>query len=68
VSYLVPSTSAIDGFVKLSQLGVPLSAVNSELLTLSALALFYNLIALWQAVREAKPADPVRSESALPTS
>jgi ABC-2 type transport system permease protein len=68
VSYLVPSTSAIDGFVKLSQLGAPLSAVNSELLTLCALALFYNLIALWQAVREAKPADPVRSESALPTS
>ena len=68
VSYLVPSTSAIDGFVKLSQLGAPLSAVNSELLTLSALALFYNLIALWQAVREAKPADPVISESALPTS
>ena len=68
VSYLVPSTSAIDGFVKLSQLGAPLSAVNSELLTLSALALFYNLIALWQAVREAKPADPVISKSALPTS
>jgi ABC-2 type transport system permease protein len=68
VSYLVPSTSAIDGFVKLSQLGAPLSAVNSELLTLCALALFYNLIALWQAVREAKPADPVISESALPTS
>jgi len=68
VSYLVPSTSAIDGFVKLSQLGAPLSAVNSELLTLCALALFYNLIALWQAAREAKPADPVISESALPTS
>jgi ABC-2 type transport system permease protein len=68
VSYLVPSTSAIDGFVKLSQLGAPLSAVNSELLTLCALALFYNLIALWQTVREAKPADPVISESAVPTS
>ena len=68
VSYLVPSTSAIDGFVKLSQLGAPLSAVNSELLTLCALALFYNLIALWQTVREAKPADPVMSESTLPTS
>jgi ABC-2 type transport system permease protein len=68
VSYVVPSTSAIDGFVKLSQLGAPLSAVNSELLTLCALALFYNLIALWQTVREAKPADPVISESTLPTS
>jgi ABC-2 type transport system permease protein len=68
VSYLVPSTSAIAGFVKLSQLGAPLSAVKSELLTLCALALFYNLIALLQTVREAKPADSVITESVLPTS
>src|SRR5258707_8139819 len=68
ISLLVPSTSAIDGFVKLSQLGAPLSAANSELLTLCALALFYNLIALWQTARQTKPADPVISESALPTS
>ena len=67
VSYLVPSTSAIDGFVKLSQLGAPLSAVNPELLTLCALALFYNLIALLHAVRWTKPVDPVISESTLPT-
>jgi ABC-2 type transport system permease protein len=67
VSYLVPSTSAIDGFVKLSQLGAPLAAVNSELLTLCALALFYNLIALWYAAREAQPADPVLPASTLPT-
>src|SRR6267142_5136381 len=57
ISLLVPSTSAIDGFVKLSQLGAPLAAAKSELFTLCALALFYNLIALWQTVREAKPAD-----------
>jgi ABC-2 type transport system permease protein len=61
VSYLVPSTSAIDGFVKLSQLGAPLSAVNPELLTLSALAIFYNLIALLQTVWGARPLDPVES-------
>jgi ABC-2 type transport system permease protein len=67
VSYLVPSTSAIDGFVKLSQLGAPLAAVNSELLTLCALALFYNLIALWYAVREAKAAAPALSASTPPT-
>jgi ABC-2 type transport system permease protein len=59
VSYLVPSTSAIDGFVKLSQLGAPLAAANSELLTLCALALFYNLVALLQVVRGAKPVDPI---------
>ncbi len=66
VSYLVPSTSAIDGFVKLSQLGAPLSAVNPELLTLSALAIFYNLIALLQTVWGAKSLDPV--ENTLPAS
>jgi ABC-2 type transport system permease protein len=48
----VPSTSAIDGFVKLSQLGAPLSAVNSEFLTLWALAIFYNLVALLLAARD----------------
>lgn len=55
LSYVVPSTSAIDGFVKLSQLGAPLSAVSSELLTLWALAIFYNLVALLLAMRGAAP-------------
>jgi ABC-2 type transport system permease protein len=68
VSYLVPSTSAIDGFVKLSQLGAPLAAVKSEFLTLCALALFYNLIALAQTIREARPVVHPISESTLPTS
>jgi ABC-2 type transport system permease protein len=68
MSYLVPSTAAIDGFVKLSQLGAPLSAVNSELFTLCALALFYNLIALLQTARGTKLADPVVSERTLPIS
>jgi ABC-2 type transport system permease protein len=55
MSYLVPSTSAIDGFVKLSQLGAPLATVNSEFLTLSALAFFYNLVALLLMVWRAAP-------------
>ena len=42
VSYLVPSTSAIDGFVKLSQLGAPLSAVKPDFITLWCLAVVYN--------------------------
>ena len=46
ISFLVPSTSGIDGFVKLSQLGAPLAAAKPELFTLCALAIFYNLIAL----------------------
>jgi ABC-2 type transport system permease protein len=54
VSYLVPSTSAIDGFVKLSQLGAPLATVNSEFLTLSALVFFYNLVALLLMVLEGR--------------
>jgi len=55
VSYLVPSTSAIDGFVKLSQLGAPISAVNHQFFTLWALAFFYNFVAFLQAIREARP-------------
>ena len=58
-SYLVPSTSAIDGFVKLSQLGAPLSFVKPELLTLVALAIFYNAIAFLQMFREARRHNPV---------
>jgi ABC-2 type transport system permease protein len=55
VSHVVPSTSAIDGFVKLSQLGAPLSAVSSEFLTLWALAILYNLVALRLIGRDAPP-------------
>jgi ABC-2 type transport system permease protein len=68
ISLLVPSTSAIDGFVKLSQLGAPLSAANSELLTLGALAVFYNLIALLQMARKTRSGDLPASESASPAS
>ena len=68
ISFLVPSTSAIDGFVKLSQLGAPLAAAKSELFTLCALAIFYNLIALSQIVRNTKPINPIVSESASPAS
>lgn len=68
VSYLVPSTSAIDGFVKLSQLGAPLSAVTPEFLTLWALAFFYNFVALLQMAWQAKPLDPVLSEGRSPAS
>jgi len=68
ISYLVPSTSAIDGFVKLSQLGAPISAVNTQFFTLWALAFFYNFVAFLQAIREAKPLTPVMTERALPAS
>jgi ABC-2 type transport system permease protein len=68
LSFVVPSTSAIDGFVKLSQLGAPLSAVSRDFLVLWALAFFYNLVALLQASREAGPVSPVVSESTLPAS
>jgi ABC-2 type transport system permease protein len=55
LSYVVPSTSAIDGFVKLSQLGAPLSAVSPEFLTLWAVAIFYNLVALLLTSRGPAP-------------
>ncbi len=67
ISQLVPSTSAIEGFVKLSQLGAPLAGVNSEFLTLCGLAVFYNLIAVWLEARARKAVDPMRPESALPS-
>jgi len=67
VSYLVPSTSAIDGFVKLSQLGAPLASVNPEFLTLVALAIFYNLVALFLAVQEGKSFDPTVPRGAAST-
>jgi ABC-2 type transport system permease protein len=55
VSFIVPSTSAIPGFVKLSQLGAPLASVNFEFLTLTALAVFYNLVALLLMMWRAEP-------------
>jgi ABC-2 type transport system permease protein len=64
-SYLVPSTSAIDGFVKLSQLGAPLAAVKFEFLTLAALAVLYNLAALLLAFGEDKAFDPAVSRDAV---
>jgi ABC-2 type transport system permease protein len=64
-SYLVPSTCAIDGFVKLSQLGAPLAAVNFEFLTLAALAALYNLAALLLAVREDRAFDPAVSRDTV---
>jgi ABC-2 type transport system permease protein len=64
-SYLVPSTSAIDGFVKLSQLGAPLAAVKFEFLTLVALAALYNLAALLLAFREDKAFDPTVSRDTV---
>jgi ABC-2 type transport system permease protein len=65
MSYLVPSTSAITGFVKLSELGAPLAAANSELIKLCALAVFYNLIALLLMARKTRTIHPAVSESAL---
>jgi len=67
LSYLVPSTFAIDGFVKLSQLGAPLAAVRPEFLALVALAIFYNLIALVQAAWEAGRVGPTVSAQSVPT-
>jgi ABC-2 type transport system permease protein len=55
VSFLVPSTSAIDGFVRLSQLGAPLSAVKPEFIGLWCLALVYNALAVLLVAANAKP-------------
>ena len=49
---LVPSSSAIDGFVKISQLGAPLFDARGEIFVLSALAVFYNAVALAFEIRD----------------
>jgi ABC-2 type transport system permease protein len=43
---IVPSSSAIDGFVKLSQLGAPLFDARGDFLILWALAIIYGGIAV----------------------
>jgi len=43
---LIPSTEAIDGFVRLSQLGAPLSDVRPQFLTLCGLAVGYCALTL----------------------
>ena len=42
VSLLVPSTSAINGFTRLAQLGAPLADVRGEFLMLWGLTIFYG--------------------------
>lgn len=46
VALFVPSTSAIDGFVRLSQLGASMHEVRGEFLTLWGLAFLYGAIAV----------------------
>jgi len=54
-SLLVPSTSAINGFARLAQLGAPLADVQSEFLMLWGLTLFYGGIAWILEVRRRRP-------------
>ncbi|CAO3402403.1 ABC transporter permease [Azospirillum palustre] len=51
VARLLPSTSAIDGLVRVAQLGAPLSEVAEPFLTLWALAGLYGAIAVALAAR-----------------
>ncbi|MGA1858331.1 ABC transporter permease [Azospirillum sp. 11R-A] len=56
VARLLPSTSAIDGLVRVAQLGAPLSEVAEPFLTLWALAGLYGAIAVALAARRGAPA------------
>jgi ABC-2 type transport system permease protein len=56
---LVPSSVAIDGFVKISQLGAPSSDARNEFLMLWALAAFYGSIALALEIRDRRATAPV---------
>src|SRR5258707_928858 len=55
-SLLVPSTSAINGFTRLAQLGAPLADVRGEFLLLWGLTLFYGSIAWILEVRRRRVA------------
>lgn len=66
-SHLIPSTSAIEGFIKLSQLGAPLSAVRPEFITLWCLALVYNSVAVLLRVVRTEPVTVSRSEASPAT-
>jgi ABC-2 type transport system permease protein len=58
VATLVPSTSAIEGLVKVGQLGASLADVRSEFLTLWALAALYGCIAVLLETRRRRSLYP----------
>ncbi len=60
VAYLLPSTSAIDGFVRLSQMGASLSQVSGQLLLLWCLAAVYGCAACLLEWRSARAAGSAR--------
>jgi ABC-2 type transport system permease protein len=55
VSLLLPSTSAIDGFTRLAQLGAPLADVRGDFLMLWGLTIFYGGIVWLLEVRRRRP-------------
>jgi len=65
-SLLVPSTSAIDGFVRISQLGASLHDVRSQFAILWGLTVLYGAIATLLEARRRRMLDLTRSGSGLP--
>ncbi len=58
LSFLVPSSSAIDALVRVGQLGAPLSEVRLQLLILWGLALFFGGIAMMLEARKRRSLHP----------
>jgi ABC-2 type transport system permease protein len=61
-SVLVPSTFAIDGLVRIAQLGAPLSDVRSQFLALWGLAAFYGGVAVMLEFRKRRDYYATRHE------
>jgi ABC-2 type transport system permease protein len=61
LSMFVPSTSAIDGLVRVGQLGAPLSDVRGPFLTLSGFAVFYGCVAMLLEFRSRQPSTAAAS-------
>jgi len=67
IAKLLPSTSAIDGLVKIGQLGASLSDVRGEFLTLWGLAAFYGCVAILLERRKSRAIPRARYRSTIPS-
>ncbi|MGE0630516.1 MAG: ABC transporter permease, partial [Hyphomicrobiaceae bacterium] len=65
VALLIPSSSAIDGLVRVAQLGAPLSDVRQQFLTLWGLTFLYGILALLLEARKRRSRTPSPAQQAL---
>lgn len=52
IGRLLPSSSAVDGFIRINSMGAPLRDVQTELYTLAILVVLYTAVAIWMDRRK----------------